>query len=437
MPGRRLEEFWLFLAVAAIAVATGILTERLLLSLLLGLCGYLCWHLYHIDRLPDLLGGWKPRGPVPLAGMWRHVAGEIEALRNASRMHEQSLSRSLESFRSAVMALPDAVVILDQAGRVEWSNRAAASLLGIAGSRSQGRPFSDLVSDPLLEEYLAAGDFTRPLQFSAPGNRGKILSLQAAAIGTDPPRQLIVTNDISRQYHLDAARRDFVANVSHELRTPLTVIAGLLEQLDTGDTDAATRKRAIELMRKQAVRMRDLIADLLTLSRLETKEHVRRDEHVPVVELLPAIVEDAQALGESTGHVLHLDIRSPDGLLGNTGELRTAFANLVTNAIQHTPNRAEVRITWKHDAAGAHLSVSDTGEGIAPRHIPRLTERLYRVDASRSRDTGGTGLGLAIVKHVLERHDATLEIASQPGRGSAFTCHFPPERVSSGQPADT
>jgi two-component system phosphate regulon sensor histidine kinase PhoR len=437
MPGKRLEEFWLFLAVAVIAVAGGILTGQLLPFLLTGLLAYLGWHLYHLARLPALLRGQAKSAPVPLAGMWRDAAREIDELHTAARTQAQSLSSELDSFRSAVMALPDAVVILDHAGRIVWSNRAAVSLLGIAGPGSQGRHFLDLVSDPLLDEYLAANVFTRPLVLPAPGNRGKILSLHATTIGMDPYRQMIVAVDISRQYHLDEARRDFVANVSHELRTPLTVISGLLEQLDTGETDAATRKRAIALMRKQSARMRDLITDLLILARLESKEPVRTDERVPIPELLITIVEEARALGEPSGHVLQLDIRSVDGLLGNAKELRTAFSNLVTNAIQHTPNRAQIRITWKVDDAGAQFGVSDTGEGIAARHIPRLTERLYRVDSSRSRDTGGTGLGLAIVKHVLEHHDAELAIASQPGRGSTFTCHFPPARLIRQPAADS
>jgi two-component system phosphate regulon sensor histidine kinase PhoR len=182
-------------------------------------------------------------------------------------------------------------------------------------------------------------------------------------------------------------------------------------------------------MRKQAMRMNDLISDLLTLSRLETRNESPRAGKVQVPDLLAIIMEEARTLSGASGHVLQLDILSPEGLYGDTNELHTAFSNLVTNAIRHTPNRAEVRIRWSVDDAGAHFSVSDTGEGISARHLPRLTERLYRVDASRSRDTGGTGLGLAIVKYVLERHGAELEITSESGHGSTFSCHFPIERV--------
>ncbi|MGI9284582.1 MAG: ATP-binding protein, partial [Pseudomonadales bacterium] len=231
--------------------------------------------------------------------------------------------------------------------------------------------------------------------------------------------------DITRQYHLGEAKRDFVANVSHELRTPLTVISGLLEQSVIAEGDANTRKRMTEMMQQQATRMRDLINDLLTLSRLEAKDPSLRDEHVAVPALLEEIVAEAHSLAAGSGHVLQLHIQSSDGLRGNAIELRAAFSNLVTNAIKHTPSRSEVHIRWTVDATGAHLSVRDTGGGIPARHIPRLTERLYRVDASRSRDTGGTGLGLAIVKHALDQHGANLEINSTEGRGSTFTCHFP------------
>ena len=220
-----------------------------------------------------------------------------------------------------------------------------------------------------------------------------------------------------------------MANVSHELRTPLTVIYGLAELLNTDEPDPAMLPRSTGMILQQASRMNDLVSDLLTLSRLETQQQSAPDEHVPVAELLTAIIEEARTLSGPAQHALQLDICAPDGLRGNAKELRTAFSNLVTNAIRHTPNQAEVRVRWQVDSAGAHLSVTDTGEGIAARHIPRLTERLYRVDASHSRDTGGTGLGLAIVKQVLEHHGAELEIISTVGGGSTFTCHFPPARV--------
>jgi two-component system phosphate regulon sensor histidine kinase PhoR len=271
--------------------------------------------------------------------------------------------------------------------------------------------------------------FAMPLVITSPANKAKILSVFIAPLKHEANRLMVVARDITRQYYLDTARRDFVANVSHELRTPLTVIYGLAEQLNMDVPDPATLSRATGLILQQASRKNELVSDLLTLSRLEIQQKSTADEHVPIPELLATIIEEARTLSGTAQHVLHLDIRSANGLRGNARELRTAFSNLVANAIRHTPNRAEVTLRWQADQAGACFSVTDSGEGIAARHIPRLTERLYRVDASHSRDTGGTGLGLAIVKHVLERHEAELEIISTVGGGSTFICHFPPERV--------
>lgn len=421
------QELLIFLGVVIVSGATGALTGWPLPCLLLGLLGYLGWHLYHLVRLPGLLGSDTTSGLASPAGLWGAVHAKIRYIHESSRNHEHALSQSVNRFRDAVAALPDAVVILNRHGVIEWSNPAAESLLAITPD-SSGQVFSQQVTDPVLDEYLAAGNYTQPLVFTAPVNRAIILSLLVTPLDKHR-QQLIVASDISRRYHLDKVKRDFVANVSHELRTPLTVISGLLEQMETGDMDSGTLERATELMQQQAHRMRELVSDLLTLSRLESEVASSRSDPVQVPELLTAIVEEARALSGTAGHVLQLHMKSPHGLRGNPKELRTAFSNLITNAIQHTPNRAEIRIDWIVDPDGAHLSVSDTGEGIPARHIPRLTERLYRVDASRSRDTGGTGLGLAIVKHVLDQHDAELEITSEIGRGSTFTCHFPAERV--------
>jgi two-component system phosphate regulon sensor histidine kinase PhoR len=343
----------------------------------------------------------------------------------------RDLTYQLDHFRDTVDTLPDAVVILDPSGRIDWSNPAAGNLLDIVWPDSQGRLLTTLVPDPVLGDYLARGDFAMPLVITSPANRAKILSVFIAPLKREASRLMVVARDITRQYYLDAAQRDFVANVSHELRTPLTVISGLAEQLNMDEPDPATLPRSTGLILQQARRMSELVSDLLTLSRLEGQQESAPDEPVPIAELLMTIIEEARTMSGAAQHVLRLDIHSPNGLRGNAKELRTAFSNLVTNAIRHTPNQAEVSVRWQVDPAGAHFSVTDTGEGIAARHIPRLTERLYRVDASHSRDTGGTGLGLAIVKHVLERHEAQLEIISTVGGGSTFTCHFPPTRVIS------
>ena len=430
MPTHWRKELQLFLGVVLIAGLAGRLTGQLLPCLLLGLLVYLGWHLYQLALLPHLLRQDGQGGPRP-SGLWKGIVREVQDRQDSNHSRTSDLSYQLDRFRDTVNTLPDAVVILDPSGRVDWSNPAAENLLDVAWPDSQGRLLTALAPDPVLVEYLASGDFHMPLVITSPANRAKILSVFITPLKREANQLLIVARDITRQYYLDTARRDFVANVSHELRTPLTVISGLAEQLNSDEPDLATLPRSTELILQQARRMSELVSDLLTLSRLETRQESASNEHVPIPELLKTIAEEARALSGAAQHVLQLEIRSPDGLRGNAKELRTAFSNLVFNAIKHTPNQAEVRVQWQVDHAGAHLSVTDTGEGIAARHIPRLTERLYRVDASHSRDTGGTGLGLAIVKHALERHEAELEIISKVGGGSTFTCHFPPERVVS------
>ena len=430
MPKHWQEELRLFLGIALMASLAGTLTEQLLPCLLLGLLVYLGWHLVQLARLPHLLGQDGQDGPCP-NGLWKGIVREIRDLQVSNHTRNRDLAYQLDRFRDTINTLPDAVVILDPSRRVDWSNPAAGNLLNVVWPDSQGRLLTALAPDPVLGEYLASSDFAMPLVITSPANRAKILSVFIAPLKHEANRLLVVARDITRQYYLDAAQRDFVANVSHELRTPLTVISGLAEQLNMDEPDPATLPRSTALILQQARRMSELVSDLLTLSRLEMQQKSAAEERVPIAKLLTTIIEEARALSGPAQHVLQLDIRSQDGLRGNAKELRTAFSNLVTNAIKHTPDQAEIRVQWQVDHEGAHLSVTDTGEGIAARHIPRLTERLYRVDASHSRDTGGTGLGLAIVKHVLERHEAELEIVSTVGGGSTFSCHFPPERVIS------
>ena len=430
MPTHWKEELWLFAGISAIAWLAGILTGQLLPCLLSGLLVYLGWHLYQLAGLLQRLRDNK-HAAIKTPGLWKAVNNALLEQQTAGQARARDLSYRLDRFRDTVNTLPDAVVILDQQQKIDWSNPAAGRLLGIGWPDAANRPLAGLVADPLLDEYLAAGKYSQPLVITSPENRAIILSVYVAPLKREANRQLLMAHDITREYHLDTTRRDFVANVSHELRTPLTVIAGLAEQLALDSSDPGILQRSIELLQQQAQRMTALVADLLTLSRLEMQHGSSHDDAVAVPELLATITEEAITLSGAERHVVRLELESSNGLRGDAGELRTAFTNLVANAIRHTPGGAEVRICWQVDGNGAHFSVTDTGEGIAARHIPRLTERLYRVDAGRSRDTGGTGLGLAIVKHVLEHHGASLEISSKVGGGSTFSCHFPPERVIS------
>jgi two-component system phosphate regulon sensor histidine kinase PhoR len=430
MPNHWRNELRLFLVTGLIAGLAGTVTGQLMPCLLIGLLVYLGWHLYQLACLSNLLGHDGQDGPRPI-GLWKDITGKIRDQQDSNNSRTRDLSFQLERFRDTVNTLPDAVVILDQSGRIDWSNHAARNLLGALWPDSQGRLLSELAPDPLLGEYLANRDFSVPLVINSPATRTKILSVYIAPLKYEASQLIVVARDITRQYYNDASRRDFVANISHELRTPMTVITGLTEQLNSDKSDLSTLPRSTALILQQARRMSELVADLLTLSRLEMQQESAPDEHIQITELLTPIIEEARALSGAARHVLQLDILSPEGLRGNAKDLRTAFSNLVINAVKHTPNQAEIRVRWQVDDEGAHLSVTDTGEGIAARHIPRLTERLYRVDASHSRVTGGSGLGLAIVKHILERHGAELEIISTVGGGSTFTCHFPQARVIS------
>ncbi len=266
------------------------------------------------------------------------------------------------------------------------------------------------------------------MQFPSPTDDAVMLSVRIVPYGEN--QRLVLARDISRLHRLEQMRRDFVANASHELRTPLTVLGGYLETLADSD-DAALRQwqPAIEQMRHQANRMRRLVDDLLLLSRLETDEAPAEPEAVAVPAMLASIREDAELLAGERAHAIELEAEPGLQLRGDYHELRSAFANLVLNAVQHTPAEGRIAIRWYADAGGAHLAVSDTGPGIPPQHLPRLTERFYRVDVGRSRAAGGTGLGLAIVKHVLHRHGGALAIDSRLGRGSTFQCDFPSELI--------
>ena len=430
MPAHWKEELFLCLWIIGTASAAGALIGWPLQGLLLGLMTYLSWHAWHIRQLPHWLNTDAKQTPATV-GLWKGIVAEIQQLRGVRLTRENKLAVSLTSFQAAVIALPDAVVMFDQNDIIEWCNPAAERLLGINSTTAVGQPLLQKINDPLLIEYLTHKDFSRPLIFSAPKTKTSILSLLVAGLAS-PQQQMLVISDITHQHNLNEAKRDFVANVSHELRTPLTVILGLLEQSAMGELDAKTQRRITTMLQQQATRMRDLVSDLLTLAQLEATDAALRDQPVDIPELLGNIVQEARTLSTDTGHVLQLHMQSSQGLRGSPLELRAAFANLVINAVKHTPNGSEIDVSWYVDAGGARLSVLDGGAGIPAKHLPRLTERLYRVDPSRSRDTGGTGLGLAIVKHALDQHDATLKIASTEGRGSTFSCHFPPHRVLNG-----
>jgi two-component system phosphate regulon sensor histidine kinase PhoR len=392
----------------------------------LALTPYLGYNLYHLVRLNLRIRRHHRLTPPFPPGLWGGIFRAIAAFQQSGRKRRKRQIRFIRRFREAAMSVPDALVILDRLKRVEWANPAAATLMDVAWPRDDGKLLTELLRHRKLGELIEAGEYARPLEIAPDHNRAITLSLRITPFGERKRQRLVVARDVTKIYHLDMIRRDFVANASHELRTPLTVISGFLENLADSPATPHGHRRPLQLMRNQTERMRSIIEDLLTLSRLEMDDQSRAVEPVDVPDELHLILNEAQALSGG-GHTFEESIDQDLLLMGNQLELRSAFSNLIFNAIKHTPTGSRVRVVWRRDLGEPLFSVEDDGEGIAAEHIPRLSERFYRVDTARSRASGGTGLGLAIVNHVLNRHGARLIIASEEGSGSSFSCRFPAE----------
>ena len=422
-------------ALAAIAVA-GLIAWPLagpiwaLATVCLGLVLLLARHAANLAALADWLRDPMAK-PVPQgSGAWEEVLAGLYRFVRARIRHERELADDLARFRNAGLALPDGVVLLDVHGHIEWCNPIACEYLGLDEQRDLGQPLVNLVRHPDLAAYLEHGEYAEPLTLRLARGEGRVLSLAIIAYGEE--QKLLLASDITLAEKVETMRRDFVANVSHELKSPLTVVAGFLETLtDSGvKLDERRRQGYLEMMCEHTLRMQRLVEDLLTLSALEASRGLSDESVVDVASLLAGVRDEALALSAGR-HRIELSVEEPLALLANAQELRSAFGNLVSNAVHYTPAGGDIKLNWGRRGAQAVFSVADTGPGIEPRHIPRLTERFYRVDHSRSRETGGTGLGLAIVKHVLTRHQATLDIESEPGKGSCFSAVFPARRVKS------
>ena len=389
--------------------------------------------LAHHARHLQLLRAWALRSlteSVPEGrGAWEEVFTLLYRRQRLEIAERRKLARSLARSRQAGRALPYGVAIIDSEYRIVWCNDSCESHFGIDAEADIGQPITYLVRQPEFVEYVASEDFSKPIQLKTVRD-GLVVSVQLVPY-VDSQR-LLLSRDITQGIRLETMRRDFVANVSHELRTPLTVLVGFLETVRELKLDPERSRDYLNLMAEQSKRMQRIIEDLLTLSTLESAPEPPRDERVDVALLLSRIQSEAVALSAGRQRIT-LDAESGFDLLGAESEIASAFGNLASNAVRYTPQGGEVRLIWRGSQKGAEFTVEDTGAGIEAEHIPRLTERFYRVDRGRSRETGGTGLGLAIVKHALARHQATLEIESTPGVGSRFTARFPSRRVISGR----
>ncbi len=365
--------------------------------------------------------------PPDATGTWGDIFYRLEKLQRRQRVSRSELTDALEQFEHAASAVPDAMVILNGNEQIEWCNPASRKYLGLDVERDRGQFIRYLMRQANFLELLDAVDYSRRLVCKSPINRETVLSLQLVPFGAG--KKLLVARDITDLERVDAMRRDFIANVSHELRTPLTVVGGFVETLaDAPDLPAAESRRYFDLMLDHTRRMQRLLDDLLTLSRLESEEHSIKDEPIDVAELARALQTEAESLSRGR-HRVGLELDSSATLKGSLQEIRSALGNLMSNAVRYTPEGGEITLAWSERDGEGVFSVTDSGEGIAAEHIPRLTERFYRIDRSRSRETGGTGLGLAIVKHVLTRHGARLDIQSIPGKGSTFSAIFPASRI--------
>jgi two-component system phosphate regulon sensor histidine kinase PhoR len=393
------------------------------------------YHLRNLHRLAEWTR--EPVGtPLPHAlGLWHLVFADLGRRTRLAHDMRERLSDALERFRKASQAMPDGVVYLSEVDVIEWCSHKAEQHFGLDGTRDVGVAVTKLVRQPEFVRYLHSGHYADPLVMQSDRRPGLTLLIQIVPFGEE--QKMVVSRDITQIEKLETMRRDFVANVSHELRTPLTVVSGFLETLMDGldDLDRAETMRYLQLAFDQSVRMQRLIGDLLALSALETGAPAPAEEQVAIDELLREVLDETRLLSAGRHEVSLETDRAAQGAIvrGSYKELHSALANLASNAVRYTPAGGTIRLGWRRIGNGMEFSVEDNGIGIEARHIPRLTERFYRVDSGRSRETGGTGLGLAIVKHILSRHQAELRIDSEPGRGSRFTVRFPSARLQDSQ----
>jgi two-component system phosphate regulon sensor histidine kinase PhoR len=411
------------------ALALGAVLGWVAGSVWIGVCGalalYLAWNLWQLRELHYWLQHRSVADPPDAMGLWGDVVAQVVRLHRRKRFHKERLTRLFRELRRSTAAMPDGVVMLDPQGEIVWFNRKAGEMLDLSRRADLGLRIDNLVRHPAFVQYLRGGDHTAPVIVRVDGNGEKHLAFQLISYGED--QRLLMLRDVTREVRLEQMRKDFVANASHELRSPLTVIAGYLETF-SADPGLGELAGPIAEMRRQTDRMTRIIEDLLELSRFEANDAPIKGLPIDVAAMAALLRKDVLAR-PTHPRTVEVFIESPAGLIGDEAMVQSAFSNLVDNAAKYTPAEGGMFIRWWTDEQGGHFSVRDTGPGIPPEHLPRLSERFYRVDPGRSRETGGSGLGLAIVKHALQRHGARLEIDSIEGRGSTFTCHFPPERL--------
>lgn len=404
--GWAIESFW-----AGVALVLAIELARQLLNLF---------------NFENWLRNRNRRNPPDGRGLWGELVSQVSRLHRRKQFHKQRILALFRELRRSTASMPDGVVALNQAREILWFNRKAAELLGLRRKTDFGLSLSGLLRVPEFTRYLQKGDFTRGV--IVPPRVGETTALEFQGVPYGEGQVFLLVRDVTRQMQLERMRKDFVANASHELRSPLTVIAGYLETLALDPELPSELKPPLEEMRRQSERMTAIISDLLELSRLEASDEQVEGAPIDITALLDVLRKDILAR-EGLIHSIDVRVESPEHLRGDLGLIQSAFWNLLDNAVKYSPGGGTITLRWSVDKQGGHFSVTDQGPGIPAEHIPRLTERFYRVDKGRARHMGGSGLGLAIVRHVLQRHGAELAITSAEGQGSTFRCHFPVTRL--------
>ncbi|WP_024603832.1 MULTISPECIES: phosphate regulon sensor histidine kinase PhoR [unclassified Pseudoalteromonas] len=408
----------------------GVLVGAPFLLLFLGSFSLLIWHYHQLYRLSDWLLNQRSFNPPEGEGAWEQVFEGIYHLQHRNRKKRNELADLIRRFRDGAEAVPDAVVVLQNDLSIVWCNQLALKVLGLQWPTDHGQRLDNLIREPKFAKYMNKGEFDDALELDNGHSIEQVLEFRVMPYAST--QLMVVVRDVTRLKQLEQMRKDFVANVSHELRTPLTVVTGYLEMMD-GDMmpPPAMWNKAQNTMLEQCKRMDSLVSQLLSLSRIEGARRQDNDKAINVPQLLGYIHTEANSINQDKGHELIFNIDKTLDIKGSEDELRSAFSNLVFNAIHYTKPGGKVEVCWQRKNNKACFSVTDNGDGIAPEHINRLTERFYRVDKARSRTTGGSGLGLAITKHVLTRHDSKLNISSEVNKGSCFSFEFSIDKIVS------
>ncbi len=408
------------------AVILGLIFGHLPWFLLAAVTALLAWHFWNLLRLSWWLWVDRSMTPPPGRGSWEPLLYGLHQMQLRNKKRRKELGNLIKRFRSGAESLPDAVVLTTEEGTIFWCNGLAQQLLGLRWPDDNGQNILNLLRYPEFTRYLTDKEFTRPLTLVL--NNGRHLEFRVMSYSEE--QWLLVARDVTQMHQLEGARRNFFANVSHELRTPLTVLQGYLEMMQDQSLEGPLRDKALGTMREQTSRMEGLVKQLLTLSRIEAAPAMALNEKIDVPLMLRVVEREAQTLSQQK-QTLRFEVDPALKVFGNEEQLRSAISNLVYNAVNHTPEGTHITVSWQKAPQGAKFSVADNGPGISAEHIPRLTERFYRVDKARSRQTGGSGLGLAIVKHALSHHEARLEIESRPGKGTTFSFVLPERLIVS------